>query len=82
MDGSNVVSNAVNQAVSNLRFKGVTAAAKHLAQEKGIDLMNARDCIYKSLRKTNGKAGKTHGYITSRDAATREVILTPVQPKA
>lgn len=70
---------AVNQAVNSLRFKGVSAAAKYLAEDKGIDLMNARDCIYKSLRTEKG--GKTHGYATSRDAETREVILTRVKPE-
>ena len=73
------VAAAVNQAVNALRFKGVSAAAKYLSNEKGIDLMNARDCIYKSLR--TAKGGKTHGYKTSRDEVTREVILTRVQPE-
>ena len=54
------VAAAVNQAVQSLTFKGVSAAAKYLATEKGLDISNARDCIYKSLRTQKG--GKTHGY--------------------
>lgn len=76
------VAQAVTQAVNSLKFKGVSAAAKWLSAEKGIDLMNARDCIYKSLRTgKNGKAGKTHGYETARGADGKEVILTAVKPE-
>ena len=76
---NSAVTAAVNQAVNSLTFKGVSQAAKFLAKEKGLDLMNARDCIYKSLR--TAKGGKTHGYKTARNQETREVILTAVQPK-
>ena len=73
------VAAAVNQAVQSLTFKGVSAAAKYLATERGLDISNARDCIYKSLRTQKG--GKTHGYKTSRNMETKEVILTRVQPE-
>lgn len=70
------VTAAVNQAVRSLTFPGVSKAAQFLAKEKNIDLMNARDCIYKALRTTKG--GKTHGFKTARNLETREVILTEV----
>lgn len=66
------VQNAVNQVLKQYKFKTVAAASKFVAEKKGVDVLSARDCLYKALRCTGRK---THGYNIKRDTITKEITL-------
>lgn len=60
----------------SFEFKSVTKAAEFLSATKGVDLLSARDCIYKSLKRSKPV---THGYTVSRN--DKIVTLTEVEKK-
>ena len=57
-------------------FKTVTQASQFLAKEKGVDLLSARDCIYKAMRKP---VKQTHGFNICRNELG--VTLTEIEKK-